>query len=365
MSKPRWLIYGAYGYTGELVTREAVRRGHRPVLAGRSEAKLRPLAAELGLEAVAFGLGDGPALARALGGVGGLGLVFHAAGPFVDTSDAMIRACLEVGANYVDITGEIPVFRNTFTHDDAAKKRGIALISGVGFDVVPTDCLAAHVAAKLPGSTNLEIAIAGLAQVSAGTAKSMFDGVLVGGLVRRAGELVSVPIGKGGRRLRFSDRERSVLPIPWGDLETAFRTTGIPDITTYMAVPRNLARAAGGTWPLGVAAAPLMRRVLSAPPIKRAILRILEERVKGPDDSARAAAGSYVWARASDPAGHAVEAWLETVDGYSFTAVAGVRSVERLLDKRPTGALTPALAFGRDFVLEIEGTRRYDTLSAT
>jgi short subunit dehydrogenase-like uncharacterized protein len=291
-----------------------------------------------------------------------MALVFHAAGPFVDTSDAMIRACLEVGANYVDITGEIPVFRNTLTYDDAAKKLGVALISGVGFDVVPTDCLAAHVAAQLPGATNLEIAIAGLTQMSAGTAKSMFDGMLVGGLVRRAGELVPVPIGKGGRRLRFSDRERSVLPIPWGDLETAFRTTGIPNITTYMAFPRNLARAAGGTWPLGVAAAPLMRSVLGAPPIKRAILKVLEARVKGPDDSAREAGASYAWARASDAEGHAAEAWLETVDGYSFTALAGVRSVERVLDKRPSGALTPALAFGKDFVLEIEQTRRYDAL---
>ena len=156
-----WMIYGAYGYTGVLVAEEAVRRGHRPLLAGRSAAKLAPLASRLGLEAVALDLSDTAALTRALERVS---LVFHAAGPFIDTSDAMIRAALEAGAHYVDITGEVPVFANTFTYDAPAKKKGIVLMSGVGFDVVPTDCMARYLSEKLPGATELEIAIAGLAQ---------------------------------------------------------------------------------------------------------------------------------------------------------------------------------------------------------
>jgi len=184
MRQSDWMIYGAYGYTGVLVVEEAVRRGHRPLLAGRSEKKLAALASRLGLEAVTLDLTDAGALKRALEKVS---LVFHAAGPFIDTSDAMIRACLEAGTSYVDITGEIPVFRNTFSYDAAAKAKGIVLMSGVGFDVVPTDCLARHVSGKLPGASHLEIAIAGLAHPSAGTAKSMFDGMLVGGLVRRGG----------------------------------------------------------------------------------------------------------------------------------------------------------------------------------
>jgi short subunit dehydrogenase-like uncharacterized protein len=356
-SPNQWMIYGAYGYTGVLVAEEAVRRGHRPLLAGRSRAKLDPVAERFGLEALALDLSDGPGLARALEGVD---LVFHAAGPFVDTSQAMVRACLEAGTNYVDITGEVAVFRDTLSYDAAAKEKGVVLMSGVGFDVVPTDCLAAHVSQKLPGATELEIAIAGLGHLSAGTAKSMFHGMLEGGLVRRNGKLVGVPTGKGGRRIRFWDRERSVLPIPWGDLETAYKTTGIPDITTYMAFPRRLAAAAESTWRLGAAAAPIYRAVLGAGPIKRAIEEAIEARVKGPDETMRGAARAQVWAKAIDAAGRSVEAWLETVDGYSFTAVAGVRAVERILATELVGALTPALAFGADFVLEIAGTVRHD-----
>jgi short subunit dehydrogenase-like uncharacterized protein len=356
------MIYGAYGYTGTLVAEEAVRRGHRPLLAGRSAAKLAPLASKLGLVAVTLELSDGAALTRALEGVS---LVFHAAGPFVDTSDLMIRACLEAGTNYVDITGEVPVFRNAFSYDAAAKGRGVVIIPGVGFDVVPTDCMARYVSERLPGATDLEIAIAGLAQLSAGTAKSMFDGMLVGGQVRRGGELVSVPIGRDARKVRFTDRERSALAIPWGDLEMAYRTTGIPNITTYMAFPGRLASAARSTWRLQDAAAPLTRKLLGAAPIKGAIVRLLEARIAGPDATAREKGRSQVWVKASEASGRSVEAWLETVDGYSFTAVAGVRSVEKILAGRLSGALTPALAFGADFALEIEGTRRHDAIAAS
>ena len=100
---------------------------------------------------------------------------------------------------------------------------------------------------------------------------------------------------------------------------------------------------------------PLMRSVLGAAPIKRAIISSIETRVKGPDAHERQTGRSYVWARASDPRGNGAEAWLETLEGYAFTAVAGVRAVERIFAKRLSGALTPALAFGADFVLEDGG----------
>ena len=358
-SRSGWMIYGAYGYTGVLVAEEAVRRGHRPLLAGRSAEKLAPLASRLGLEALTLDLSDAAAMTRALERVS---LVFHAAGPFVDTSDSMIRACLEAGTSYVDITGEVPVFRNTFTYDAAAKKKGVVLMSGVGFDVVPTDCMARYLSEKVPGATDLEIAIAGLGRLSAGTAKSMFDGMLVGGQARRGGELVPSPTGRDVRRVRFADRERSVMAIPWGDIVTAYKTTGIPNITTYMAFPRNLTAAAHDTWRLQEAIAPLTRAILGEAPVKRAIVRLIEARIAGPDEKAREKGGSQVWAKVSDASGRSAEAWLETVDGYSFTALAGVRSVEKIFALTPAGALTPAVAFGADFALEIEGTRRYDAL---
>src|SRR5687768_4877984 len=60
-----WMIYGANGYTGTLLAEEAVRRGHKPVLAGRSAEKIRPLADRLGLSVREASLDD-PARLRAI-----------------------------------------------------------------------------------------------------------------------------------------------------------------------------------------------------------------------------------------------------------------------------------------------------------
>ncbi len=338
-----------------------MRRGHRPLLAGRSADKVRPIAERHGLDYVAFDLSDASALLKALEKVE---LVFHAAGPFIDTSDTMVRACLATNTSYIDVTGEVPVFANTYGYHEAAQKKRVLLLSGAGFDVVPTDCLANHVAAQVPGATRLEIAISGMASLSPGTMKSMFDGALNGGLVRRGGKLVPMPMGKATRKVRFVDRERRVLAIPWGDLESAYRSTGIRNITTYMTFPKSLIKASAATWPLTAVATPLLRGVLGRPRIKQAIQRSLESRAAGPDEQTRRSGRSQVWARASDGESRSAEGWLETVEGYAFTAVSGVRCVEKTLAERPAGALTPAQAFGKDFVLELDGTRRFDTLPA-
>ncbi|MCP4429031.1 MAG: NAD(P)H-binding protein, partial [Chloroflexi bacterium] len=223
----KWLLYGAYGYTGQLVVEEALRRGHRPVLAGRNEAKLTPLARKYGLDGLAFGLDDAEKLRTA---VAPFDLVFHAAGPFAITGDPMIRACLAGGAHYVDITGEIAVFENTFRYTEQARQKGVTLMSGVGFDVVPTDCLARYVADQLPGAAELELAIFALGSASAGTTNTMLESIPElekGSIVRRNGRYQHIPIGEGQKKVLFSDgRTRSLMPLPWGDLATAYRSTG-------------------------------------------------------------------------------------------------------------------------------------------
>ena len=346
--EPQFMIYGANGYTGVLAAEHAVARGHRPLLAGRSADKVRPLAERLGVPWVAVDLADRPALERA---IAGLGAVLHAAGPFVHTSAPMVDACLASKVSYLDITGEISVFAGTFARDRDAREAGVALMSGVGFDVVPTDCLARYVADRTPGATELELAFAAIGRPSAGTAKSAVEHLHEGGFVRRDGKLVPYAIGKGAKRIRFSTGELWCVPVPWGDLETAFVTTRIPNITTYMAQPRRNVRAMrlGG---------PVLRAAARLAPVRRALLGFVERRLAGPDATARELGRSNVWARAATPDGRATEAWLDTVDGYVFTAHSSIRAIERVLAERPTGALTPALAFGADFVLEIEGTTR-------
>jgi short subunit dehydrogenase-like uncharacterized protein len=352
MARDPWLLYGAYGYTGKLIAEEAVRRGHHPILAGRSRSRLEPLAQRLGLDWIVVDLEDSAALANATASVD---LVFHAAGPFIHTSAPMLRACLATNTNYVDITGELPVFAHTFAQDEVARQRGVALLSGVGFDVVPTDCLAKYVAEQLPDAVRLDIAIASLSHASAGTIKTMLEFIPNDGKVRRDGKLVTFPFGAGARRVRFSDRERAVLPIPWGDLQTAHRTTGIPNITTYIAYPDPAIRMI--RW-----SAPLLQWLLSHYPMRRIAQAWAAQWVRGPNAALREHGRSYIWACVSDAQGTTVQAWLQTPEAYHFTALAGVHCVERLLQQRPVGALTPALAFGADFVLEIEGTNRKDEL---
>ena len=355
-----WMLYGATGYTGQLVAEEAVRRGHRPLLAGRSEAKLKPLAERLGLEYTAISLDDTDALSKAAASVS---VVYHAAGPFIHTAEPMMRACLTAGAHYLDITGEIPVYQMAFRLNSAAREAGIAIIPGAGFDVVPSDCLLKYVADQLQDVTHLDVVVealntdagAGLS-ASAGTAKSMLE-ILprVGNVVRRDGRLVTVPWGSGARWFQFPHGRRYAMPAPWGDVETAYRTTGVPNITAYLAFPPRVVR-------LFRAVGPLMQMALKVNAVRTLMGRQVDARFDGPSEARRETGRSWVWAQARTARGETRQAWLETVDAYRFTAEAGVRAVERLLDGAYRGALTPASAFGTDFVLDIPGTRRLDAL---
>ncbi|MDQ3263080.1 MAG: saccharopine dehydrogenase NADP-binding domain-containing protein [Myxococcota bacterium] len=356
MKNDRWILYGATGFTGELIAAAAHRRGLRPVLAGRSESKLAALASRFGFEHLSVSLDQPEALRQA---VRGAAVVLHAAGPFVDTSLPMVEACLAEGASYLDITGELPVFQQTFRHDAAAREKAVALISGVGFDVVPTDCLARFVAEQTPGATSLEVAIMGLGETSAGTRKSAIGIIAQGGLVRRGGQLRQVPFGRGAKQLRFPPRQRWAVPGPLADLETAWHTTGIPEITTYLAVGSGTARTLGRVWPLVWALHPALRAVVGLRPVEARLRRWVEQGTRGPDAASREKSRCYAWARA-ESATAVTEATLTMKDPYEYTAEIALDSVLQLLERpgQLRGALTPAQAFGADFALQVEGTLR-------
>lgn len=358
----QWMIYGATGYTGTLVAEEAVRRGHKPLLAGRSAAKLRPLAERLGLEYALVGLDDPYALAKAVGSVE---LVYHAAGPFIHTSAAMLQACLQEGAHYLDITGEVPVYQQAFSLDAAAREKGIAIIPGVGFDVIPSDCLLKYVAEQLPDATYAEVAVDALALsegadagLSAGTVKSMLELLpSIGTLQRRNGQLLSMPMGTGLRNVRFPRGTKTVMPASWGDIEMGYHSTGIPNMNVYLSLPPALMYSSRFL-------APLVMRLLKIDRVRRFATRQVERLLPGPSEHTREHGRSAVYAMVRNANGDTREAWLETLEGYQFTMIAALRVVERVLDGRYSGALSPSKAFGADFVLEIEGTQRYDHLPA-
>lgn len=342
-----WMIYGANGYTGELIARLAARRGLRPVLAGRSGAAVGALADALGLESRIFALDQTGALRDGLAGVA---LVLHCAGPFSKTSAPMLRACLDAGVHYLDITGEIEVYRACHARDREAREAGILVMPGAGFDVVPTDCLAAMLARRLPGARKLTLAFEAAGGPSPGTAKTAFEGLVRGGCVRRDGELKRVPLAWKTRDIPFADGPRRAMTIPWGDVYTAYISTGIPDIEVYLVVSpaaiRRVRRFNALRWLLGFA------------PVKRFVLRRVERQVRGPAERRRAAAGSRIWGEVLDALGRGVRAELHTPNGYDLTADASITIAQRVLEGSPEpGFTTPSKLFGPEFVLELEGTR--------
>ncbi len=344
----RCLVYGASGYTGQLIAERAAERGWRPILAGRSEAKLRPIAERLGMPMRVFGLDDPGALDRGLADVD---VVIHAAGPFSRTSRPMVDACLRARVHYLDITGEIAVFEACAARDREAQDAGVMLMPGTGFDVVPSDCLAKHVAQRMPDATHLALAFHSVGGgPSHGTAATMVEGLHLPNLVRRDGKIVEVPSGRLSRDIDFGRGSRAALGIPWGDVATAWYSTSIPSIEVYMAMPR------AAVW--GAKALRFAAPVLGAPWVQRA----LQSRIGagGPSPEARARSYSVLWAEARRGDQRAVSR-LRVPEGYTLTAWASVAIAERVLDgASQPGFRTPSMAFGADFILGFDGVTRTD-----
>jgi short subunit dehydrogenase-like uncharacterized protein len=344
-----FVIYGATGYTGDLVTREAVDRGHQPTLAGRNRDALEALGRELGLPVSVTPLDQPDALDQLLKPHDA---VLHCAGPFSGTSRSMADACIRTKTHYLDITGEIAVFEALARRDAEATRAGVTLLPGVGFDVVPTDCLAAHLSDRLPSATHLRLAFQTRGGVSRGTALTTIQGLGRGGAIRRDGVITPVPVAWKTSQVDFGAGPRSVVTIPWGDVSTAFHSTGIGNIEVSIAMRPSRIRALRRTRPF--------QRILGSTPVVSLLRGIIQRRLSGPTAEERARGGVDVWGEVSDAEGRRAHARLRGPEGYSFTALAAVRIAERVLQGTSSGFLTPSRACGAEFVLEIPGVIRED-----
>jgi len=265
----------------------------------------------------------------------------------------MADACLEARVHYLDITGEINVFEMLARRDTEAMAAGILLLPGAGFDVVPSDCLAAHLHRRLPGATHLALAFRAMARISRGTATTIVENLDQGGAVRRGGVLRSVPAAWRTRDIDFGQGPTLAVTIPWGDVSTAYRSTGIGDIEVYtaaslrqvrlMRLSRHLGWALRSSWMQRF----LKRRIQAGPP--------------GPSDEERARGRTFLWGEASDSEGRRVVSRLRGPEGYTFTMLTALAALLRVLNgDAPPGYQTPSLAYGPDFVLEVPGVERMD-----
>lgn len=346
---PEILLYGATGYTGKLIIALARERGIGLILAGRNEAGMCGITDANNMRARIFGLDDRSSLESALANVA---VVLHCAGPFSLTSQAMVDACIRTGTHYLDISGEIDVFEACAARSVEAADRGVMLLPGVGFDVVPSDCLAAHAASRVAAPQHLTLAIAGPTKMSRGTAKTAIEGIGQAIQVRRNGQISTLkkPIR---RDIDFGDRKTACVSIGWGDVATAYYSTSAADIEVLFQSTRQLEQAVGLN--------PFLRFLLSTGLAQKLLKRQADKQPEGPNVTERAQGSTTILAEVTGANGDEARAILRTPEAYSLTADSALTIATRVAagDHKP-GFQTPSLAFGADFVLDLDGVTRED-----
>jgi len=345
------ILYGAYGYTGKLIAAACASKKLAVILAGRNGDALRQQSDETGFPFEVVEISDLEALVALLrkGTV-----VIHCGGPFRHTARPMVEACLVAGTHYTDISGEYNVFEMLASFDRNAREREIMIMPGSGFDVVPSDCLALHLKKRLSGASHLHLAFTmSKGGMSRGTARSTIEGLGYGSMVRREGRLTAVPLGRILLKVDFGPFKRTVMNIPWGDISTAWRSTGIPNIEVFIGASKKMIGMARISHYFGWI---LRRRWL-----KDYLKGMMDRRPPGPDDLKRSAGRCFLYGRVWDEWGNQHTSTLETMNAYSLTAqTSAAIACEILKGNFTSGYQTPAMVYGADFILSMDGTSRVD-----
>jgi len=345
------VVYGSYGYTGKLIVDLCRSKNLQVILAGRNEEQLKLQSQQSNYPYQVVDSDDLEGLKKLLEPAA---VVIHCGGPFRHTAKNMSEACIATKTHYTDITGEYQVFESLPLLDSKAKELGITIMPGTGFDVVPSDCLALHLKNRLPSATHLQLAFTmSKGGLSRGTSKSMTEGLGYGGMIRKDGKLVYCAIGSKVMEIDFGSFKTKTLCIPWGDISTAWRSTGIPNIEVYTgATDSMIANAKRSNY---------FNWLLRMRWVKNLMLKQINKKPAGPSDEKRETGRSFLWGKVSDASGKECVSRLETVSGYSLTAKTAVLIAEKILagNFKP-GYQTPAMAYGTDLIMEVETTKRTD-----
>ena len=331
--RSKWLIYGATGYSGKRIAQEAASRGYRPVLAARNGRAVKALAEQLGLEWESFDLTDKSTL---LNSFKQFSTVLNAAGPFVDTYAPAVAACLSAGANYLDISGEVNVYEALAIKHAEALAANLTIMPGVGFDMVPGDCLALSLKDELPDATELSIGYSFDGTVSRGSARTALATFSPETLVRRGGKLVRLPAPMI-RRFDFGPRSSvgsvDCYSMTFGDISIAWRTTLIPDVTSYLHVTKTFQDLATIN-----------------------DMEALAQMPDGPGDQELSTYKAFVVGEARNLSGKVVRMRVQTPQVYASTFAFASVIAQRVHEGQiAPGFQTPATAFGKAFILEFDG----------
>ncbi|NOT74844.1 MAG: hypothetical protein HOP08_07930 [Cyclobacteriaceae bacterium] len=345
------VVYGSYGYTGKLIVNECRSKNLEVVLAGRNEEQLKKQSEQSGYPYKVVASDDLEGLKKLLEPAA---VVIHCGGPFRHTAKTMSDACLATKTHYTDITGEYQVFESLSLLDNKAKEANITIMPGTGFDVVPSDCLALHLKNRLPSATHLQLAFTmSKGGLSRGTKKSMTEGLGYGGSVRKDGKLITIPMGSKSMEIDFGAFKTLTICIPWGDIATAWRSTGIPNIEVYTGATKQMVTNAKRSNYLGW--------LLRMQWVKNIMLKKIDKQPAGPSDDKLQGARSYLWGKVWDNSGKECISRLETVSGYALTAKTAVLIAQKIMKGDfKAGYQTPSMGYGPDLIMEIESTKRSD-----
>lgn len=343
------ILYGATGYTGRLIAERAKEVGVSPVLAGRNGGKLLKLAARHGFDARTAHI-ESPRSLDAL--LEDAAVLLNAAGPFKKTAGPLIEACLRRGTHYLDIAGEIAVLEACAARDAAAREAGIMILPGCGFDVVPSDCLAAYVVGALKDAQRLVLAIRGLGKLSRGTRRTIVESLSHGTPVRRRGKIVA--LWRAPRReMDFGDGALALRAVGWGDVVTAFHSTGVPNIECFVDGSKGFLCLNALNRRLGF--------LLRLPPLKLLLKSWVLFGRDGPTPEQRSKMRPVLLAQAECADGRRKRARLDTPDSYTLTAMTAVEIARRALrGEASAGFQTPSRVYGADFILSFPGVTRRD-----
>ncbi|WP_034995553.1 saccharopine dehydrogenase family protein [Beijerinckia mobilis] len=334
----QWMLYGAYGFTGGMILDDALRRGHRPSIAGRDRNRLQELARTHDLPYRVVSLDDKQALCAALGEVD---LVLNAAGPFSETGARLIAACLDVGTAYADISGEFHHIRTLARHDAAAKKAGIAILTGAGFGVTFGECLAHYALSRVQDAVRLRVSVAAdNAQTTATVRRTVVEVLAKGGYAVELGKLRRRPLAHTHWTFKDRGESRSFAAAPLGELAALYRSTNIHDIVVGRQLSAGKARILR-------LLSPWLRLALSIPALRKRAGRIGSKPQTAQSPGNPAEFRSRIWVEAWDRLGRSHLFYLETGEGYAETAKATLVNVEKMLSHDGlAGSFTPASAFG-------------------
>jgi short subunit dehydrogenase-like uncharacterized protein len=345
------ILYGSYGYTGQLIVRECVAKKTPLILAGRNRKALEKQHQQTNYPFVVVDINDAKGLQNLLAQGE---IVLHCGGPFRFTAKAMVEACLETKTHYTDITGEYQVFELLAGYHEKAMKADIMLMPGTGFDVVPSDCLAVHLKQRLPSATHLQLAFAMVpGGMSRGTKKSMTESLGYGGMTRIENKLAPFTLGKDTLTLDFGSFTALTTRIQWGDISTAWRSTGIPNIDVFAAAsPRAIKNLKLSNY-LGL--------LLRSRVVKNFLLKQIDKGKPGPSEENLNKGKCYLRGEVWDRSGNRKVSFLNGPNAYMLTAKTALLIAEKIMagNFKP-GYQTPAICYGKDLIMELEGVERND-----